>query len=35
MRMLAAADMGAPFHSEQKYGPRLGRRSWKAPEVPP
>jgi len=34
LRMLADADLGAPFHSKQKYGPKLGRRSWKALQVP-
>jgi len=28
LRLLADADLGAPFHSKQKYGPRLGRQSW-------
>lgn len=30
LRMLADADLGGPFHSKQKYGPKLGRQSWKA-----
>jgi len=34
LRMLADADLGAPFHSKQKYGPKLGRRSWMALQVP-
>jgi hypothetical protein len=28
MRMLAEADLGEPFHSKQKYGPKLERQSW-------
>jgi alkylation response protein AidB-like acyl-CoA dehydrogenase len=28
LRMLADADLGLPFHSKQKYGPKLGRQSW-------
>lgn len=34
LRMLADADLGGPFHSKQKYGPKLGRQSWKALRVP-
>jgi alkylation response protein AidB-like acyl-CoA dehydrogenase len=34
MRMLADADLGGPFHSKQKYGPRLGRQSWETLRVP-
>jgi len=30
LRMLADADLGGPFHSKQKYGPKLARQSWKA-----
>jgi alkylation response protein AidB-like acyl-CoA dehydrogenase len=30
LRMLADADVGGAFHSKQKYGPKLGRQSWKA-----
>lgn len=30
LRMLAEADLGAEFHSKQKYGPRVGRQSWDA-----
>jgi alkylation response protein AidB-like acyl-CoA dehydrogenase len=30
LRMLAEAALGEPFHSKQKYGPRLGRQSWEA-----
>lgn len=29
LRMLAEADLGLEFHSKQKYGPKLGRQSWK------
>lgn len=28
LRMLAEADLGEPFHSKQKYGPKLERQSW-------
>jgi alkylation response protein AidB-like acyl-CoA dehydrogenase len=30
LRMLAEADLGRPFHSKQKYGPKLERGSWEA-----
>jgi len=30
LRLLAQADLGADFHSKQRYGPRLGRQSWAA-----
>ena len=30
LRMLADAEVGGAFHSKQKYGPKLGRQSWKA-----
>ncbi len=29
LRLLAEADLGGPFHSKQKYGPKIGRQSWK------
>lgn len=34
LRMLADADLGGPFHSKQKYGPKLGRQSWASLRVP-
>ena len=34
LRMLADADLGGAFHSKQKYGPKLGRRSWQKLPVP-
>ena len=28
LRMLTDANLGKPFHSKQKYGPKIGRQSW-------
>jgi alkylation response protein AidB-like acyl-CoA dehydrogenase len=28
LRLLAEADLGAEFHSKQRYGPKIGRQSW-------
>jgi alkylation response protein AidB-like acyl-CoA dehydrogenase len=28
LRLLAQANLGAPFHSKQRYGPKTGRGSW-------
>lgn len=28
LRLVAEADLGQPFFSKQKYGPKLGRQSW-------
>ncbi len=30
LRLLADAEIGKPFHSKQKYGPKLARQSWEA-----
>jgi alkylation response protein AidB-like acyl-CoA dehydrogenase len=34
LRMLADADLGAPFHSKQKYGPKLPREALVSLRVP-
>jgi alkylation response protein AidB-like acyl-CoA dehydrogenase len=34
LRLLADADLGGPFHSKQKYGPKLARQALKSLRVP-
>lgn len=33
LKLLVQAELGADFHSKQRYGPRLGRQSWQELEL--